>query len=103
MKSILLCTALAAAALVLGLGTTTAVPPGAVIRHADSVEFPATVNASGFGRHVLGMPGYHLIVWKGGRASGEALFQATAELYRRLAADAAGAKSETEMLARFFR
>jgi len=35
--------------------------------------------------------------------AGEALFRATAELYRRLAADAAGAKSETEMLARFFR
>jgi L-threonate 2-dehydrogenase len=34
--------------------------------------------------------------------AGEALFKATAELYRRLAADAAGAKSETEMLARFF-
>jgi 3-hydroxyisobutyrate dehydrogenase-like beta-hydroxyacid dehydrogenase len=35
--------------------------------------------------------------------AGEALFRATAELYRRLAADAAGAKSEIEMLARFFR
>jgi len=77
MKSILLCTALTAAALTLGLGTTPAVPPGAVTSHGDRVEFPATVNASGFGRHVLGMPGYHLIVWKGGRASGEALFQAT--------------------------
>ena len=78
MKSILLCTALAAAALTLGLGTTPAVSPGAVTpvtHYRDSVEFPATVNASGFGRHVLGMPGYHLIVWKGGRASGEALFQ----------------------------
>jgi putative dehydrogenase len=35
--------------------------------------------------------------------AGEALFEATAELYRRLAADAAGAKAETAILARFFR
>jgi len=35
--------------------------------------------------------------------SGEQLFHATAELYRRLAADAAGAKAETEILGRFFR
>jgi 3-hydroxyisobutyrate dehydrogenase-like beta-hydroxyacid dehydrogenase len=35
--------------------------------------------------------------------AGEALFRATAELYRRLAADAADAKSETDMVARFFR
>jgi hypothetical protein len=35
--------------------------------------------------------------------AGEALFRATAELYRRLAADAAGAKSEIGMLAGFFR
>jgi len=59
MKSVLLCSALTAAALALGLGaatTTPAVPPGAVTRHGDSVEFPATINASGFSRHVLGMP-----------------------------------------------
>ena len=76
MKSFLLCSALTAAALALWLGAAAAIAPGAVTRHGDSVEFPATVNASGFERHVLGMPGYHLIVWKGGRASGEALFQA---------------------------
>ncbi len=35
--------------------------------------------------------------------AGEKLFDSTAELYRRLAADVAGAKSETDMLARFFR
>ena len=35
--------------------------------------------------------------------AGAKLFEATADLYRRLAADVAGAKSETEMLARFFR
>src|SRR5439155_249607 len=35
--------------------------------------------------------------------AGEKLFSTTAELYRRLAADAAGANTETEMLARFFR
>lgn len=41
-----------------------------------TVEIPAIVNAAGFHRKVLGMPGYHLIVWKGGRAASAALFQA---------------------------
>ncbi|HXJ01807.1 MAG TPA: DUF1932 domain-containing protein [Micropepsaceae bacterium] len=36
-------------------------------------------------------------------AAGHAMFQGTAELYRRLAADVADAKTETDLLARFFR
>jgi hypothetical protein len=35
-------------------------------------------------------------------AAGRDLFDSTAELYRRLAADFAGAKMETDALARFF-
>ena len=51
-------------------------PPGRVVRiSADTIEFPATVAASGFNRR-LGMPGYHAIVWRGGRAAGAALFRA---------------------------
>lgn len=48
----------------------------AVTTTAEGVEFPATVNRSGFERRLLGMPGYHLIVWKGGRAASAALFPA---------------------------
>jgi len=54
-------------------------PPGQVVRvGADTIEFPATVEASGFNRRLgpLGMPGYHAIVWRGGRAAGAALFRA---------------------------
>jgi hypothetical protein len=51
-------------------------PPGQVVRvSADTIEFPATVAAGGFNRR-LGMPGYHAIVWRGGRAAGAALFRA---------------------------
>ena len=39
----------------------------------------------------------------GADPAGEALFQSTARLYERLAADFADAKTETELLARFFR
>lgn len=42
----------------------------------NEVEFAATVNTRGFERTFLGMPGYHAIVWKGGRAAGAALLQA---------------------------
>jgi hypothetical protein len=51
-------------------------PPGRVVRVSDdSIEFPATVAAGAFNRP-LGMPGYHAIVWRGGRAAGAALFRA---------------------------
>jgi hypothetical protein len=51
-------------------------PPGRVTRvSADTIEFPATVAAAAFNRRI-GMPGYHAIVWRGGRAAGVALFRA---------------------------
>jgi hypothetical protein len=42
------------------------------------VEFPATVSRKAFERELLGMgmPGYHLIVWKAGKAAPAALFRA---------------------------
>jgi len=42
------------------------------------IEFPAVVTRAAFEREVLGMgmPGYHLIVWKDGRAAHAALFRA---------------------------
>jgi hypothetical protein len=42
------------------------------------VEFPATVSRQAFERELLGMgmPGYHLIVWKDGGAAVAALFRA---------------------------
>lgn len=54
-----------------------AVLAGGGVRTAGrQVEFPATVATGAFERELLGMPGYHLIVWKGGKAAGAALFQA---------------------------
>jgi hypothetical protein len=51
-------------------------PPGQVVRISDrEIEFPATVTAAAFNRP-LGMPGYHAIVWRGGKAAGAALFRA---------------------------
>lgn len=40
------------------------------------IEFPAVVTKDSFERELLGMPGYHLIVWKDGRAADAALFRA---------------------------
>jgi len=40
------------------------------------IELPAVVTKSAFEREILGMPGYHLIVWKDGRAAPAALFRA---------------------------
>ena len=58
-------------------------PPGVrgpvrSIRGGREVEFPATVSRKAFERELLGlgMPGYHLIVWKDGRAATAALFRA---------------------------
>jgi hypothetical protein len=65
---------LAAAALWLAMSAAAA--PSLITRHGDAIEFPATVHAGAFSRRLFGMPGYHLIVWKDGRAAGEALFQA---------------------------
>jgi hypothetical protein len=50
-------------------------PPGRVVRiAADAIELPATVHASSFNGWI--MPGYHAIVWRGGKAAGAALFRA---------------------------
>jgi hypothetical protein len=51
---------------------------GALTVGAREVSFFATVDRAGFERELLGlgMPGYHLIVWQGGKAAGAALFRA---------------------------
>src|SRR5436305_3404205 len=51
---------------------------GPIARRDGALEIPATVHAAAFNRRLLGMPGYHLIVWQGGRAAPAALFQAAA-------------------------
>jgi len=51
-------------------------PPGQVTRlSATEIEFPATVAAASFNRR-FPMPGYHAVVWRGGRAAHAALFRA---------------------------
>ena len=53
--------------------------PVRIDRRGDrEVEFPATVSRKAFERELLGvgMPGYHLIVWKDGKAAMAALFRA---------------------------
>jgi len=64
-----------ACALLLRPPSASAAPIRAASRE---IEFPATVSRKAFERELLGMgmPGYHLIVWKDGRAAGAALFQA---------------------------
>jgi hypothetical protein len=81
-------TLLLATLLLLGAGVAWALatraassPPGParVDRRGDrEVEFPATVSRKAFERELLGvgMPGYHLIVWKDGGAAMAALFRA---------------------------
>ncbi|HWM94132.1 MAG TPA: YdjY domain-containing protein [Thermoanaerobaculia bacterium] len=52
-------------------------PPGRIERvAADMISFPAVVTADRFERRLLGMPGYHYIVWSDGGAAPAALFQA---------------------------
>ncbi len=50
-------------------------PGRLIVRPPDEVEFTATVNAKGFDSGWV-MPGYHAIVWKGGRMAHAALLQA---------------------------
>jgi hypothetical protein len=62
-------------------GTRTPSRPAApltVDRAARTVELSATVDAAGFERKLLGMPGYHLIVAEGGRSASAALFRTQA-------------------------
>lgn len=40
-----------------------------------AVEIPATVHPRAFERELMGMPGYHLIVWDSGRAGHHSLFK----------------------------
>ena len=63
--------------LLLALLAALPVPPSLRVSGRD-VEFPAVVTRGSFEREMLGMgmPGYHLIVWKDGRASMAALFRA---------------------------
>jgi hypothetical protein len=51
-------------------------PEGAIRVSKREIEFPAVVTRGSFEREVLGMPGYHLIVWKDGKAASAALFRA---------------------------
>jgi hypothetical protein len=53
-------------------------PQGAIRVGPREIEFPATVSRKAFERELLGMgmPGYHLIVWKDGGAAVAALFRA---------------------------
>ncbi len=50
-------------------------PSGVTLRPGE-VSFHARVDRAGFERKLLGMPGYHLIVWEDGRAASAALFHA---------------------------
>lgn len=53
--------------------------PAGSLRIGDrEIEFPATVSRQAFERELLGMgmPGYHLIVWRDGKAAPAALFRA---------------------------
>ncbi len=51
-------------------------PPGSVtVRPPREIEFTATVNAKAFDTGWV-MPGYHAVVWKGGRMAHAALLQA---------------------------
>jgi hypothetical protein len=64
--------------LLLTLLTATLAAPSAVRVSGRAVEFPAVVARASFERELLGMgmPGYHLIVWKDGGAAMAALFRA---------------------------
>ena len=48
---------------------------GVIVRRAGEIEFTATVNAKAFDSGVI-MPGYHAIVWRGGKAAHAALLEA---------------------------
>jgi hypothetical protein len=51
-------------------------PPGKlIVRRPDEIEFTATVNAKAFDSSWM-MPGYHALVWRGGRMAHAALLEA---------------------------
>ena len=50
-------------------GPSCSSPPTGVVQRLDdrTIAFPAVVTAGRFERRLLGMPGYHFIVWGEGR------------------------------------
>jgi hypothetical protein len=76
MKTAVTAAALLALAAVLWLSAKPAAPASPIVHRGNAIEFPATVHPAAFERRLLGMPGYHLIVWKDGKAASAALFQA---------------------------
>jgi len=68
---------LAAAILLFLFSTAAAVAEkeGVVVRRAGEIEFTATVHAKAFDSGLV-MPGYHAIVWRGGKAAHAALLEA---------------------------
>ena len=67
----------AAAGLVLALASCRERPrpEAAIVTRASEIEFPATVHSARFDGSLM-MPGYHLLVWRGGRARSAALLDA---------------------------
>jgi hypothetical protein len=61
-----------------GIASSRPVPAPSVRVGNREIEFPATVSRKAFERELLGlgMPGYHLIVWKEGGAAAASLFRA---------------------------
>ena len=56
-------------------GALGALPAQGVVRRPGEIEFSATVHASAFNGGLM-MPGYHAVVWKGGRSAHAALLEA---------------------------
>jgi hypothetical protein len=73
---LLISLAISISGFVLAVGSRSGGSTSAVRISGRQIEFPAVVTADSFEREILGMPGYHLIVWKGGRAAPAALFRA---------------------------
>ena len=48
---------------------------GVIVKRTGEIEFTATVNAKAFDSGLV-MPGYHAVVWRGGKASHAALLEA---------------------------
>ena len=75
-RTALLLAALAVFVAGVALRSRSAEAPAAIRLSGRQIEFPAVVTAGSFEREILGMPGYHLIVWKDGRAASAALLRA---------------------------
>ncbi len=65
----------ALASLLFAAGCAAAPPSSVTIRPPREVEFSAVIHASAFEGGMM-MPGYHAIVWRGGKAAHAALFAA---------------------------